>query len=229
MLVVVRVSKVCTLDCLPTHHQQTNSVEQSSSTDRACDLQEPHNSHRQSRKNIARKSLSGGVLRSWLVVFVVRRRRDRSLSSKALPTHIHPSCIAHPSKVSHLHLNCSLLEYYFYQAKMSNQQVGTVYQSIISDVIDASRVDFEEGGVDDAVLEALRQVSKRMRIRLLSSSIFSFLLIPMVFPVAFVMLWREQSMEFVVWEQLAQLFFHCLEQCGDLAFWGWATLLYLAL
>lgn len=43
---------------------------------------------------------------------------------------------------------------------MSNQQVGTVYQSIISDVIDASRVDFEEGGVDDAVLERLRQVSR---------------------------------------------------------------------
>lgn len=42
---------------------------------------------------------------------------------------------------------------------MSNAQVGTVYQSIINDVIDTSRVDFEEGGVDDAVLERLRLVS----------------------------------------------------------------------
>lgn len=41
---------------------------------------------------------------------------------------------------------------------MSNQQVGTVYQSIISDVIDASRVDFEEGGVDESVLEELKLV-----------------------------------------------------------------------
>ena len=29
---------------------------------------------------------------------------------------------------------------------MSNQQVGTVYQQIISDVVESSRVDFEEGG-----------------------------------------------------------------------------------
>ncbi|CZT03939.1 related to transcription factor TFIIA-L [Rhynchosporium graminicola] len=39
---------------------------------------------------------------------------------------------------------------------MSNTQVGTVYQQIIQDVIDSSRVDFEEGGVDDHVLEELR-------------------------------------------------------------------------
>ncbi|KAI0517184.1 hypothetical protein F5B22DRAFT_605232, partial [Xylaria bambusicola] len=42
---------------------------------------------------------------------------------------------------------------------MSNSQVGNVYQQIINDVIAASRVDFEEGGIDDAVLEQLRKVS----------------------------------------------------------------------
>ncbi|KAG4428683.1 hypothetical protein IFR05_015833 [Cadophora sp. M221] len=39
---------------------------------------------------------------------------------------------------------------------MSNTQVGNVYQQIITDVIDTSRVDFEETGVDDQVLEELR-------------------------------------------------------------------------
>jgi hypothetical protein len=41
---------------------------------------------------------------------------------------------------------------------MSNQQVGTIYQQIIADVVESSRVDFEEGGVDDHVLEELRLV-----------------------------------------------------------------------
>ncbi|KAI0158215.1 transcription factor IIA, alpha/beta subunit [Xylariaceae sp. FL1272] len=40
---------------------------------------------------------------------------------------------------------------------MSNNQVGSVYQQIINDVITASRVDFEEGGVDDIVLEELKR------------------------------------------------------------------------
>ncbi|KAI0452695.1 transcription factor IIA, alpha/beta subunit [Xylaria acuta] len=40
---------------------------------------------------------------------------------------------------------------------MSNSQVGGVYQQIINDVIQASRVDFEEGGIDEAVLEQLRK------------------------------------------------------------------------
>ncbi|KAI0178913.1 transcription factor IIA, alpha/beta subunit [Hypoxylon sp. FL1284] len=39
---------------------------------------------------------------------------------------------------------------------MSNSQVGTVYQQIINDVVEASRVDFEEGGIDDSILEALK-------------------------------------------------------------------------
>lgn len=42
---------------------------------------------------------------------------------------------------------------------MSNQAVGSVYQSIIEDVINSSRVDFEESGVDDSVLEELRKAS----------------------------------------------------------------------
>ncbi|KAF4125104.1 hypothetical protein GMORB2_3943 [Geosmithia morbida] len=40
---------------------------------------------------------------------------------------------------------------------MSNQAVGNVYQSIIDEVVNTSRVDFEESGVEDAVLEELRQ------------------------------------------------------------------------
>lgn len=42
---------------------------------------------------------------------------------------------------------------------MSNAQVGQVYQQIIQDVIEASRVDFEEGGIDEGVLDELRLVS----------------------------------------------------------------------
>jgi transcription initiation factor TFIIA large subunit len=41
---------------------------------------------------------------------------------------------------------------------MSNTQVGSIYQQIIADVVESSRVDFEEGGVDELVLEELRQV-----------------------------------------------------------------------
>ena len=41
---------------------------------------------------------------------------------------------------------------------MSNTHVGNVYQNIIADVVDSSRVDFEEGGVDEHVLEELKLV-----------------------------------------------------------------------
>ncbi|KAI1378785.1 transcription factor IIA, alpha/beta subunit [Hypoxylon crocopeplum] len=40
---------------------------------------------------------------------------------------------------------------------MSNSQVGAVYQQIINDVIEASRIDFEEGGVEESVLEELKK------------------------------------------------------------------------
>ncbi|KAM7207708.1 Transcription factor IIA, alpha/beta subunit [Naviculisporaceae sp. PSN 640] len=40
---------------------------------------------------------------------------------------------------------------------MSNAAVGTVYEHIISEVINAVRVDFEENGVDDGVLEELKK------------------------------------------------------------------------
>ncbi|KAK2592162.1 transcription factor IIA subunit alpha [Conoideocrella luteorostrata] len=40
---------------------------------------------------------------------------------------------------------------------MSNQAVGTVYQTIIDEVINSSRVDFEESGVEESALEELRQ------------------------------------------------------------------------
>jgi hypothetical protein len=42
--------------------------------------------------------------------------------------------------------------------KMSNTNVGSIYQQIIADVVESSRVDFEEGGVDESVLDELRQV-----------------------------------------------------------------------
>lgn len=42
---------------------------------------------------------------------------------------------------------------------MSNQAVGNVYQTIIEEVINSSRVDFEESGIEESVLEELRQVS----------------------------------------------------------------------
>lgn len=42
---------------------------------------------------------------------------------------------------------------------MSNSQVGTIYQQIIDDVLDTSRVDLEENGVDESILEELKLVS----------------------------------------------------------------------
>jgi len=42
---------------------------------------------------------------------------------------------------------------------MSNPNVGSIYHQIIRDVIDTSRVDFEEGGVDESVLDELARVS----------------------------------------------------------------------
>lgn len=41
---------------------------------------------------------------------------------------------------------------------MSNNLVGNIYRQIIDEVIDSSRVDFEEGGVEEGVLEDLRKV-----------------------------------------------------------------------
>jgi len=40
---------------------------------------------------------------------------------------------------------------------MSNTQVGPIYDSIIQDVINAVRVDFEENGIDETVLETLKK------------------------------------------------------------------------
>lgn len=41
---------------------------------------------------------------------------------------------------------------------MSNTAVGNVYQAIIDEVVNSSRVDFEESGIEESVLEELRQV-----------------------------------------------------------------------
>ncbi|KAJ9131978.1 Transcription initiation factor IIA large subunit [Pleurostoma richardsiae] len=54
---------------------------------------------------------------------------------------------------------------------MSNQTVGAVYQQIIQDVIDSSRVDFEEGGVEESVLEELR---KGWQLKLSSMKVATF-------------------------------------------------------
>lgn len=42
---------------------------------------------------------------------------------------------------------------------MSNPSVGQVYAQVIRDVVETSRLDFEEGGVDESVLEELNIVS----------------------------------------------------------------------
>jgi hypothetical protein len=42
---------------------------------------------------------------------------------------------------------------------MSNTVVGNVYDQIIKEVVEASRVDFEESGIEESVLEELRAVS----------------------------------------------------------------------
>lgn len=47
-------------------------------------------------------------------------------------------------------------------ANMSNTLVGNIYRSIMDEVIDRSRVDFEEGGVEEGVLEDLRKVSSSL-------------------------------------------------------------------
>lgn len=44
---------------------------------------------------------------------------------------------------------------------MSNPAVGNVYATIIDEVINSSRVDFEESGVEESVLEELRRVRWR--------------------------------------------------------------------
>lgn len=41
---------------------------------------------------------------------------------------------------------------------MSNTAVGPVYDTIIAEVVNAVRVDFEENGVDDTALEDLKKV-----------------------------------------------------------------------
>ena len=45
---------------------------------------------------------------------------------------------------------------------MSNSLVGQVYASIIDEVVNSSRVDFEENGVDESALEELRLVSEQV-------------------------------------------------------------------
>lgn len=52
--------------------------------------------------------------------------------------------------------------------KMSNANVGAVYEHIIDEVINTVRVDFEEGGVGEDILEELKKVSA-CRISLSSS------------------------------------------------------------
>lgn len=51
---------------------------------------------------------------------------------------------------------------------MSNATVGAVYDHIISEVINAVRVDFEENGVDDGVLEELKKVRRTSFSRILT-------------------------------------------------------------
>jgi transcription initiation factor TFIIA large subunit len=64
---------------------------------------------------------------------------------------------------------------------MSNNQVGTVYQQIIQDVVESSRVDFEEGGVDEHVLEELKLVGPSLLFCQLGASmphLYTLLVLP---------------------------------------------------
>lgn len=61
-----------------------------------------------------------------------------------------------------------------HEAIMSNQAVGGVYQTIIEEVINSSRVDFEENGVEESVLEELRLVSSCLMSRLVPLSPSTF-------------------------------------------------------
>jgi hypothetical protein len=59
---------------------------------------------------------------------------------------------------------------------MSNPNVGQVYAQIIRDVVETSRLDFEEGGVDESVLDELSAVSitlKRTSLEHKSSSVLN--------------------------------------------------------
>lgn len=47
---------------------------------------------------------------------------------------------------------------------MSNNQVGSIYQTIIEDVINASRTDFEDQGIEENVLQEMRKVSPQQYI-----------------------------------------------------------------
>lgn len=63
---------------------------------------------------------------------------------------------------------------------MSNAAVGQVYDHIISEVINAVRVDFEENGVDDGVLEELKKVRKTNFPSLDPSCIYPSIIFPIV-------------------------------------------------
>ncbi|KAJ4297063.1 transcription factor IIA subunit alpha [Collariella sp. IMI 366227] len=62
---------------------------------------------------------------------------------------------------------------------MSNPAVGPVYDTIIAEVINAVRVDFEENGVDDGVLEDLK---KRWQLKLSQTKVAQFPWDPMPEP-----------------------------------------------
>ena len=59
-----------------------------------------------------------------------------------------------PARRSHLYLSSI--------SRMTNNDIvlqGELYNKVIQAVVEASQVDFEEGGVDQKALEVLRQVS----------------------------------------------------------------------
>ena len=63
---------------------------------------------------------------------------------------------------------------------MSNTNVGAVYNQVINDVIEAVRIDFEESGVEESVLQELHKVC-----------VLPFLLLWSAFPIPFA--WSFQS------------------------------------
>ena len=118
---------------------------------------------------------------------------------------------------------------------MSNNQVGTVYQQIIADVVESSRVDFEEGGVDEQVLEELKLVSLPV---LRSPSPFYILfsatlrrkrLFLMIFSFLDRMGSRGRAVEWLWCERWGMLTSFAARMRRSLAdFRGWARAVYLA-
>jgi hypothetical protein len=103
------------------------------------------------------------------------------------------------------------------EPKMSNTQVGNVYQQIIADVVESSRVDFEEGGVDEHVLEELRSVWRSFAFHHpVSISISEFILLLCIIHLPFPFCFHVELFWWVVvsWALICIFVFDCCLWAG---------------